>query len=156
MSDRDLKIDKTILRGAHLLVKNGLGDWTIGVNNKRAVLAETWHKEKKIAYSTHFLIIADKEQFDGITLHEATHALLGRGKGHGREFVRKCTEISPNATYARRSADVPIRKYILTCPECGYSGSNNQKKDACCAVCWKEGKTIKFNIRENILKVTVW
>lgn len=158
MNDKamELKLQKAILRGAQLLVDNGLGDWKIKLNNKRTALAETWHKEKTIAYSQRFIMIADEDQFVGVTLHEATHALLGVGHGHDGVFARMCTKISPTDVYARRAVDIPLGKYILTCPECGYTGSSNLRKERFCGTCWKAGKTIKFDIKDNELKVKEW
>lgn len=159
MSDKlvEQKLKVAVLHGAKLLVENGLGDWTIKLNNKRSVLAETYHSKKTITFSTPFLIIADKEQLVGVTLHEAAHALVGAGHGHDNVFVKKCKEISPNDEYARYGVTIPLRKYILTCTNCGYSGTNNLKKVRYCGVCFKkDGSIHEFKVTENILKVNVW
>lgn len=151
------KIKQAILEAAQHLVDNGLSDWKMKLNNKRTTLAETYHKDRSITYSKQFLLVATKEQLIGVTLHEATHAILGKGFGHGPEFVKKCIEISPNADYAKHATDVPIRKYILTCPTCGYSGSNNVGKERYCGRCWqRDGTASKFEVKENVLKVNVW
>ncbi len=150
------KLRTAILRSAELLADNSLGHWKIKINNRRAVLAQTSHKEKTISYSKRFLLIADKEQLEGVTLHEATHALLGRGFGHGKEFVDLCSKISPTTTYARSSANVSIRKYLLTCPSCGQTGSTDREKARYCGICFKKGDTVRFTIQENNIKVALW
>lgn len=151
------KLNTAVLKSANILVANGLGDWKIKLNNKRSTLAETHYRNNTIMYSRHFLLVADKDQFLGVTLHEVTHALLGKGHGHDREFKKLCTEISPNPDYAQRSVDVPIRKFLLECPKCGYKGSTNVAKDRYCGVCWKDRKeTVIFDRKENLLKVKMW
>lgn len=150
------KLRIAVKRSAELLVANGLGDWKLKLNNKRSALAETWHSDKSITISKHFIIISDEEQLEGVVYHEIAHALLGPGYGHGKEFVSMCTKISPNQKYARRGVDVPIRKFIMTCPECGYSGTLNVNKELYCGVCAKENKMIKFEVTENKLEVKEW
>lgn len=150
------KLKAAVLRGAQLLIDNGLEDWKIKLNNKRTSLAETMHSTKTIFYSKPFLTVATQDQFDGVTLHEAAHALLGPGHGHNDTFIRKCIEISPTPDYAKRATDVPIRKFILTCPSCGYSGSHNMGGKRYCGLCFKKGEKVIFEVKENVLKVEVW
>jgi ribosomal protein S27AE len=158
MDDRLLekKLKLAILKGAELLKEQGLGDWKIKLNRKRAVVAQTDHPSKTIFFSKYFVMVADKEQFVGVTLHEATHALLGRGKGPGREFVELCTKISPNDKYAKRGVSLSIRKYLLTCPECGQMGSMSTMADRYCGQCSMEGGIVKFDVSLNQLKVRMW
>lgn len=150
------KLRVAILRAAELLIENGLGDWKIKLNRKRLALAETYYADKTITFSKYFVKMADKEQLEGVTLHEATHALLGPGHGHGDKFVKKCTEISPNTDYAKATSKVPILKYILTCPECGISGGNNKASEVYCIKCWDNDKTVKFNVEKNKIEVRMW
>lgn len=151
------KLRMAVLKSAELLVENGLSDWKIKINNRRSSLAEAWHSEKTIFFSKYFLIVADQDQLIGVTLHEATHALLGRGHGHNSTFVEKCKEISPTDEYAQRSADIPLRRYILTCPDCGQRGSNNLNLTRYCGKCFiNESKQVAFNIEPNELKVKEW
>lgn len=152
-----LKLQKAMLKSADILLENGLADWKLKLNNKRSALAETYYGSKTIMFSKHFVLVADEDQFIGVTLHEVTHALLGRGHGHNKQFKELCEKISPNADYARRSVDVPIRKYLLECPKCGYSGSTNVNKERYCGMCWKNDKeAVLFTRKENILEVKVW
>lgn len=139
-----------------LLAKHGLEDWSIKTNKKRAVLAETWHNTKLISISKYFIRVAEKEEFEGVFLHEIAHALLGPGYGHGREFVDKCKSISSSADYASYGVSIPIRKYLLSCPECGQTGSNNRAEDRYCARCFEKGDIVKFNVKENELTLKPW
>ena len=151
------KLEQAMLVIAQLMADNGLSKWTVKLNNKRASLAETWHSQKTITFSKYFILAADKSQVVGVTLHEVTHAILGAGHGHDKLFVEKCTEISPNADYAKYATSMPLRKYILTCPRCGQSGSNNKNEVRYCGKCFaKDESMVKFDIKENNLKVVLW
>lgn len=155
--DELLKLRKAMLKSADLLIENGLSDWTLKINNKRSALAETYFSRKTIMFSKHFMLAADKDQLIGVTLHEVAHALLGPGHGHNREFKKLCEKISPNADYAVRSVDVPIRKYLVECKKCGAKGSTNVNKDRYCGTCWKNGKQKSlFKRKDNIIKVKMW
>jgi len=147
------KLRASILLGAQLLIDNGLGDWKIKINRKRSSLAQTWHEEKTISYSKWFLMVANRGQIEGVTLHEAAHALLGAGQGHNRKFIQLCTELSSSALYACRSTDIRIAKYIAICPECGYGGGCNDERDRYCRYCCEKGKNVKFEIKLNEYKV---
>lgn len=150
------KISKAVDYARELLDKNGLHDWTIKVDRRRSTIAETFYKPKLMQFSRYFILQATKEQFEGVTLHEAAHAILGPGYYHGKEFVKKCIEISPNDEYARYRINMPLRKYIYTCPECKQSDSLGDKKERYCGICLKETKVVKFDITENIIKVKAW
>lgn len=147
------KLRASILLGASILVNNGLGDWKININRKRSSLAQTWHDEKTIFYSKYFLMVANREQIEGVTLHEAAHALLGAGEGHNSKFIQLCTKISPSALYARRNANIHIARYIAICPKCGYNGGCSDERDRYCKYCCEKGKQIKFKIKLNKYKV---
>lgn len=150
------KIEQAMLRGSQLLIENGLGDWRVKVNNKRTSLAETWHKEKMIVFSKKFIMISTKEQFEGVALHEIAHALLGRGHGHDEKFVELCTKISGHNKYAQKSTTANIGRYMFSCPSCGQTASHNSNKDKYCGICFKNGETVKFNMRINKLEVRQW
>ena len=150
------KLHQAILRGAQLMIDNGLGDWTLKLQNKRSALADCDRTRKTIRYSKHFIRVATPDQFDGVTFHEITHALLPKGTHHGPEFVKKCIEISPNADYAKRSVNVNLWKFDITCPECGTKGGSNKKKLSLCRVCHENGKTSHFVYKEALPIVTVW
>lgn len=143
------KLRTAVLRGSELLNDKGLYDWDIKINKSRSSLAQTNHFEKTIYYSRYFLIAANKEQLDGITLHEVAHALLGPGKGHGVEFVKLCARLGLETLYACRRANIQIGIYKAECKCCGYSGSCNDKKDKYCDFCYEKGIISKFVLSKN-------
>lgn len=150
------KLKMVLARSANLFLEHGLSDWKFKMNNGRSSLAETFHSDKTISFSKSFLLVSNKEQFEGVAHHEIAHALLGPGFGHGDEFIAKCIEISPNADYAKISTNVPIRRYILTCPSCGLTGCHNQKKEYYCGKCEQKGEMVKFEIKINKIEVRAW
>lgn len=151
------KLELAMLEIAKLMKDNGLGKWTVKLNSKRTSLAETFHSEKTIYFSKPFIMVADKSQVVGVTLHEVAHALVGAGHGHDKVFREKCVEISPNSDYAEHATSIQLKKYILTCPKCGQSGSNNKNEDRYCGKCFtKDESMVKFDIKENNLKVVLW
>lgn len=150
------KLELAVLRACQLLTENGLGHWKLKLGNKTNTLANTHHKDKTIVFSKKFIYVATKEQFDGVTLHEASHAIIGPGKGHGEEFIRKCREISPNDDYITEKTSLRLARYILTCPACGYSGQTHTKLEGYCGKCDEKNKISKFKIEKNSIRVTAW
>lgn len=147
-----------LVRADKLLANNGLiKDWRVSINGSRSSLAWTEHTDKEISFSKFFAYTATREQFDGVILHEIAHALLGPGFGHGKEFTELCERISPNSEYATALADIGIRKYLFTCPRCGYSGYHNSKADKACGSCYAgTGKKIVFDRKVNTIEVKEW
>lgn len=148
------KLEYAMSLGNNLLAQNGLTYWKMKYDNRRSSLAVTIHDKKIISFSKYFIFVANKSQLEGVTLHEITHALLGPGYGHSNKFISLCKRIGATTKYTRCSIDIPIRKYIATCPECGYRGSyNKNNKVLYCAKCFKKGKIVKFEFIENETKV---
>lgn len=156
MSDIKLKIEQSLARGKDMLFEHGLHGWVVTTNRKRSCIAETYHSNRVISYSKYFLLQASEEQFVGITLHEIAHAILGPGVGHGDKFTDLCTRISPTPVYACEAVDIPIRRYIMSCPSCGYSGNHNENKTLYCAKCFGNGDMVEFDVRENKLELVTW
>lgn len=157
ISLEEKKLRQALVRGAELMMENGLGDWKVSLQNKRTALADCNKRAKTIRYSKHFLRVAEKEQFEGVTLHEIAHALVPAHVGHGAEFVEKCIEISPNADYAKRSVKIFVFKYTMTCPECGVTGGVNRKRTGTCARCLRDrNKEVDFVLTENKPTIKLW
>lgn len=158
MEVKEKKYQDAILRGAELMIENGLGDWKIKLQKKRTVLADCNYATRTIRYSEHFITVATKEQFEGVTLHEIAHALVGRGHGHDAAWKKQCVAISPDAVYAKSKADVPIPKYKLTCPSCKYEGGANRiTRKRYCGRCFnRKREMVEFNVAPNILQVFAW
>lgn len=157
MTDQDKKFVQAMSLATDLMIEHGLGDWKVGLHKKRTTLADCSHYKRKIRFSEHFIVVATPEQFEGVTLHEIAHALVGQRHGHDSVFKRKCIEISPSSDYARPKVDVQIEKYKLDCDNCGHRGAANQVKKKYCGKCWRDKKEmvpLRFNL--NDLQVVVW
>lgn len=151
------KLAKAVLRGFDMLKEHNLDDWTIQLNKKVRSLGETYYGLKTIKYSEDFLLVATKEQFDGVTKHEIAHALLPVGVHHGSEFVRKCKEINTHPDYiGRKVKPIGLSKYKIVCPWCETESLYNKKKQGFCNICLKEDREIYIETERNIPKVTVW
>lgn len=152
------KLTDAILFGAQIIQDAGIGDYTIKLHNKRHALADCNSFYRVIRYSTHFVKIATKEQFRGVTLHEIAHALVGGQHHHNYVFRQKCRELGADENYVGCSAkgvSVPA-KYKLTCPDCGGVSRANVRKRYICSECKDKGKTVNFVYEENILEVLAW
>lgn len=152
------KMRQAVLRGAQLMIDNGLGDWTVKLSNTRKSLADTNSHRKTIRYSKHFLRVTDKATFDGVTMHEIAHALVGAGHGHDNVFKAKVREIDPVNCFDDMVVpnEVKISVYRLECPECGTEGGCNRKRTGICANCYKEGKKVDMVLKKNPLKLVSW
>lgn len=150
------KLEAVTSRAKELLNEHELDGWGVTFNYSRDTVAVASHKNKTISYSKYFVVSAGKEEFDGVTLHEITHALLGPGKGHNYEFRKLCRKISRTDKYARASIPTHIRKYTLTCDTCGYSGTHNKKIQVYCKRCFSQGIISKLRIEPNNTKLVRW
>lgn len=158
MTEKDQKYSQALIRGAELMMKHGLKDWTVKLHSKRRVLADCGYRSRTIRYSKHFLMIATPEQLEGVTLHEIAHALVGPGHGHDLVFKQKVIEIGGDPNYSHKSVDgikMPY-KYNLECPECGSTSHSNFNKKYICGHCDREGKLVPLTITLNVLEVTPW
>lgn len=158
MTDEEKKMRQAILFGAQLLIDNGMGDWKIGIHNMRRALATCHAKEKTIRYSKHFIKIAAKEDFEGVTLHEIAHAIVGVTNGHNLIWRRKCEKLVSDIVYARAILHRPINlyKYTLICPECDTKNYANVRTDYICNRCKTNGKQVRFLYEENVPQVNLW
>lgn len=159
MTLEDKKFSQALVRGAELMMQNGLSDWKVKLHNKRRVLADCSHTTKTIRYSKNFLTIATKEQLEGVTLHEIAHALVGTHHGHDIVFKRKVIEIGGNQNYASASVTDPVstHKYNLTCPECGAVSKSNRNRAYICGKCSREkGERVHLVATENVLVIVPW
>ncbi len=145
------KLQAAVVRGSQLMIQHGLSDWRVQLQSKRTVLADTARFQKRIRYSKHFIKIATQEQFDGVTLHEIAHALVGAGHGHDAVFKKKVIEIGGDNMYAQRSVNIQIYKYQLSCPSCEATGGCNRVRSGLCRKC-----SVPLVISENIANIIAW
>lgn len=159
MSNKDevnYKLIQALSYAVEILKDQNLHDWDVKINNKTTTLAETWHQDKKITFSKRFILLADKDQFRGVTLHEAAHAITGCGHGHDCVFRRTYARIHNDVYYANKAIDMQIGRYKYICPMCGYSGSANKKVTRYCKLCWDNGILSELAVSQNIIKVKMW
>ena len=157
MDIKEKKLAQAMLKAFELLNKHDLNDWDIDINNKVTAIGETYHGTKTIKFSERFTMVATKEQFEGVALHEIAHALLPAGSNHGSDFIRKCTEISPTTKYVGRTTEpMFISRYKIVCPECGKKSLYNTKKKGYCIPCKNNGKEVFIETEKNDVEVTVW
>lgn len=158
MTTEEKKLRQAVLKGAQLMVDNGLGDWKINLHSSRRALATCYAFTKTIKFSKHFVMVSKEDQFEGVTLHEVAHALVGPRHGHGKVFKEKCIEISPTPDYAKAQLNgaIDILKYELSCPECGATSRANRNRHWICSKCKDNGKQVRFLIKERKLAVNLW
>ncbi len=145
------KLQAAVVRGSELMIKHGLGDWRVQLQSKRTVLADAAYFQKRIRYSKYFIKVATQEQFDGVTLHEIAHGLVGPGHGHDAAFKRMALSIGADPAYAERKVDIQIYKYQLSCPKCDLSGGCNRVMSGLCRHC-----SVPLIITENVLPIALW
>lgn len=158
MDEVEKKMTQAILLGAQIMIDKGVPEYRVKITNRRRALADCNSFYKVIRFSSHFIKIATKEQFEGVTLHEIAHALVGNVHGHDSVFKAKCRELGADTSYHGCSAKGVIlpKKFKLTCPECGASSGANMRKDYICSRCKANGKNVRFTFEENILQVVQW
>lgn len=154
--DKKIKLLKINNEAKYMFGQYGLADWDIQISNARSPIAETYHTDKVIVYSKYFCYLADKPMFRSVTKHELAHALIGPGKGHGKEFEEAYAKIDNGSKYAGATTDIFLKKYFFECPICHTSGSINKKDKYYCIPCAKKGLDSQVNISKNEIKVVPW
>jgi len=154
---KEQKIRQALSRSKAVLDLIGLQSWSIGVNNSYSAVAKTQHDERRILFSKRYIIISTEEDFDRTTIHEATHALLGYGKGHGEEFIKLHNRLYPKRPFDGSCTSAPIQKYKLLCNNCGNYTTSNSNKEVCCSYCASDGSGVyNMEISKNVLGFKEW
>ena len=151
------KVDKALEYARVLLDSVGLSEWSVGVNKSASTVGIMDHDKKTIEVSDRYITIATKEDFRKVVMHEATHALLGKGKGHNEEFAKLCTRLYPKEPFSGYCITAPIQRYLIACSNCGHSIYSNKKDEGCCIPCAMNGNGVyKLENTINKLEVTEW
>lgn len=153
------KKDKTEVALAYareLLDSVGLKDWSVRTKLSFRVGATMNHDTKTITYSDRYIILANKDDFRKATMHKAAHALLGYGKGHGKEFVEKYSELSPGDPLDGRCISFPVHKYKISCDVCNNEATSNSQKVAWCINCATNGIKNQLKLSINKLEIKEW
>ena len=151
------KVDKALEYARVLLDTVGLSSWSVGVNKSASIVGIMNHDKKTIEFSDRYIAIATREDFRKAVMHEATHALLGKGNGHNEEFAKLCTKLHPEEPFSGYCITAPIQRYLIACSNCGYSIYSNKKDEGCCSLCAMNGNGVyKLENTINKLEVTEW
>jgi predicted SprT family Zn-dependent metalloprotease len=151
------KIEAAEARTIELLDKYGITGWTVYTTNSRKTLAVTDHDTKIVELSKRFVMLATREQFDGIIRHEVAHILAGPGRSHGKEFVEKCNEIGAGEAFSCDNYPIHIKLYKYLCEFCGVVEYNNAKKDLVCGKCMlAKAEFVNLERVTNKIEVMAW
>lgn len=150
------KIEHALDFARVLLYSVGLVNWSVDTKRSFRVGATMNHDTKTITFNDRYIMLATEEDFRKATMHEAAHALVGRGKAHGEEFIKKYSELYPGDPYDGRCIDFPIHKYKTYCNECKCIATSNSKKDSWCINCAMNGVESKLDVSVNKLQVKEW
>ena len=151
------KVGKALEYARVLLDSVGLSSWSVGVNKSASIVGIMNHDKKTIEFSDRYIAIATREDFRRAVMHEATHALLGKGKSHNEEFAKLCTRLHPEEPFSGYCITAPIQRYLISCSNCGYSIYSNKKDEGCCSLCAMNGNGVyKLENTINKLEVTEW
>jgi len=156
---KEEKTKLALRRGRFLLRKYGLEeDWKIIPKDMRkTVVGQTWYNKNTILLSKRFIRVCDKEQFDGVFLHEIAHVLTGFEGGHGNRFVKTCEKIGVPEEYTRpASPDMFTGLHVLYCPTCKMFGTTNDPESVFCQECAYDKKVSRCFITRNSFEVFPW
>ena len=96
-----------------LMVKHGIGTWSLSLDRSKTRGGLTHFGKKTIYISTNFISQSSDKEFVNLVLHEIAHGIAGPTAGHGRAWQDVATSIGCDG---KRCIDVPIEyKYQVTC-----------------------------------------
>lgn len=151
------KVKAAELRARELLDNYGITGWTVCTTNSRTTLAVTDHDTKIVELSKRFVMLATKEQFDGIIHHEIAHILVGPGRGHGSEFVNMCNNIGTSSDFSCDNYPIHIKSYKYVCEFCGVIEYSNAKKHLLCGECMiSKAEFVNLERVKNKIEVMAW
>ena len=101
-----------------LLEQYNLPEWWCGffVNNS-SILGCCNYRHKTISMSMAFALTSSKAGIEDCVRHEVAHALVGPGKGHGREWRQKAVELGAVPESKGKAPHMP--RYYVHCPVAG-------------------------------------
>lgn len=151
------KVEVAELIAREILLQHNVVGWKVETTNSRKTLAVTDHDTKTVELSKRFVMLATKNQFDGIIHHEIAHILSGPGRGHGRKFVEKCNEVGIGKDFSCDNYPVHIKLYKYLCEFCGIVEYNNAKKDLMCGKCMvSKAEFVNLERVKNKIEATAW
>lgn len=91
--------------------------WTWGFNQRRRALGVCKHQEKKLYFSTEFILINPTGVMLDTIKHEIAHALVGPNIGHSVIWKRKALEVGAIPKSCAVGNVSPQGRYVAQC--CG-------------------------------------
>lgn len=104
----------------------GLIAWRFRFNRRVTTMGLCRHGLRTIELSTHLVERNPPEEVRETLLHEAAHALVGRGHGHDAVWKAMAVEIGARAERCGQ-ADLPEGRWRASCPGCGASHSRHRR-----------------------------
>lgn len=123
-----------------LLAKHKLSGWSFGFDNAKLRSGICRYRSRSITLSRHMVLLNDENIVRDTILHEIAHAIVGAGKGHGNEWLRKAVSIGCTGERCTSSdALVPEYPFMAHCPNCkktvGRFRLPKSRRIACGACC---------------------
>lgn len=100
------------------LAQYGLHGWQFKLTIATQEIGQCWHDRRQIELSK---VYAPYIDWRDIILHEIAHALVGEGKGHGKEWRIMCQHVGAKPRPIVPASEIPdeVYRYKVYCPSCG-------------------------------------
>lgn len=92
--------------------------WKWGFNNRKRALGLCDYREKKLFFSTDFVLINPPEIMIDVIKHEIAHALAGPFARHGYIWKQKAIEVGARPRSCQANAISVEGKYFVECVPC--------------------------------------
>lgn len=111
----------------------GLADWGLVLDARPTRrLGQTRFSQRTIGLTRSFVQLNEWDVIRVTVRHEAAHALVGPGYGHGPVWKRKARELGVPTSYKLddRRLVTPTGKVAIVCPTCGRVGARSRMPKA--------------------------
>jgi len=111
----------------------GLNDWSLVIDARPTRrLGQTRFNASTIGLSAKFVALNAWDEIRVTVRHEAAHALVGAGYGHGPVWKAKARELGVPTSYKRQSENLVLPRQALDviCPIHGVIGSRARRPSA--------------------------
>ena len=119
----------TELEAKRILEETGLAarGWYFVWDNAKKRGGQCRYDRKQISMSQYLVPMWTEDQVTETLLHEAAHALVGPGAGHGPVWKRKAWEIGCREGRTHSNATVEGR-YVSSCTRCGKQTGTRHRR----------------------------
>lgn len=111
----------------------GLQDWRLVFDSRPTRrLGQTRFTEREIGLSTKFVTLNEWPEVRLTVRHEAAHAIVGPGYGHGPIWKRKARELGVPTASKRRAENLvlPAAAWNVVCPQHGVITTRQRRPAA--------------------------